>query len=98
MAGDFLTVEVWTAKGLKRFVVLFFIELSGARGDRRYLSRGERIVAEPDCSQVDRLREGLLTGKRYLIHDRDLLFTDEFLRTLKDANVESVTYPREVRT
>ena len=31
--------------------------------------------------------DGLLTGKRYLIHDRDPLFTDEFLRTLKDAGV-----------
>jgi len=37
--------------------------------------------------------EGLLTGKRYLIHDRDPLFTDEFLRTLKDAGVESVKLP-----
>jgi transposase InsO family protein len=37
--------------------------------------------------------DGLLTGKRYLIHDRDPLFTDEFLRTLKDAGVESVKLP-----
>lgn len=37
--------------------------------------------------------EGLLTGKRYLIHDRDPLFTDEFLRALKDAGVESVKLP-----
>ena len=37
--------------------------------------------------------EGLLTGKCYLIHDRDPLFTDEFLRTLKDAKVESVKLP-----
>src|SRR5205823_3286333 len=37
--------------------------------------------------------DGLLTGKRYLIHDRDPLFTDELLRTLKDANVESVKLP-----
>ena len=37
--------------------------------------------------------DGLLTGKRYLIHDRDPLFADEFLRTLKDANVESVKLP-----
>jgi putative transposase len=37
--------------------------------------------------------EGLLTGKRYLIHDRDSLFTDDFLRTLKDAGVESVRLP-----
>src|SRR5688572_21145037 len=29
------------------------------------------------------LANGLLTGKRYLIHDRDPLLTDEFLSTLK---------------
>ena len=34
--------------------------------------------------------DGLLTGKRYLIHDRDSLFTQEFLNTLKDAGVKLV--------
>ena len=34
--------------------------------------------------------EGLLTGKRYLIHDRDPLFTAEFLETLKTRGVKSV--------
>ena len=28
MAADFFTVEVWTRRGLQRFVVLFLIELS----------------------------------------------------------------------
>ena len=37
--------------------------------------------------------DGLLAGKRYLIHDRDPLFTDEFLRTLKDTGVASVKLP-----
>ena len=37
--------------------------------------------------------EGLLTGKRYLIHDRDPLFADEFLRSLKDTGVESLKLP-----
>ena len=37
--------------------------------------------------------DGLLTGKRYLIHDRNPLLTDEFLRTLKGAGVESVKLP-----
>ena len=37
--------------------------------------------------------DGLLTGKRYLVHDRDPLFTDEFLGTLKDVGVESVKLP-----
>jgi hypothetical protein len=37
--------------------------------------------------------DGLLGGKRYLIHDRDPLFTDGFLGTLKDAGIESVKLP-----
>src|SRR4030095_5193469 len=37
--------------------------------------------------------DGLLTGKRYLIHDRDPLFTEEFLSTLKVVGVESVKLP-----
>src|SRR5262249_44324346 len=36
---------------------------------------------------------GLLKQKRYLIHDRDPLFTEEFLRSVKDAGVESVKLP-----
>ena len=37
--------------------------------------------------------DGLLTKKRYLIHDRDPLFTDEFLSNLKVVGVESVKLP-----
>jgi hypothetical protein len=31
----------------------------------------------------------ILSGKRYLIHDRDPLFTTEFLKMLADAGVKS---------
>ena len=31
VAADFFTVEVWTRRGLQRFVVLFFIDLSSQR-------------------------------------------------------------------
>jgi hypothetical protein len=31
VAADFFTVEVWTGNGLRRFIVLFFIELSTRR-------------------------------------------------------------------
>lgn len=37
--------------------------------------------------------DGLLTGKRYLIHDRDPLFAEEFLKILKGDGVESVKLP-----
>ena len=33
--------------------------------------------------------DGLLNGKRYLIHDRDPLFTAEFLNLLAEAGVAS---------
>lgn len=94
VAADFFTIEVWTAKGLQRFIVLFCIELStrrvqiagiAAAADGLWMSQMARNLTDT----VD----GLLTGKRYLIHDRDPLFTDEFLGTLKDAGVESVKLP-----
>ena len=37
--------------------------------------------------------DGLLKGKRYLIHDRDPLFTAEFLTLLGEAGVSSVKLP-----
>ena len=37
--------------------------------------------------------EGILTGKRYLMHDRDPLFTGECLNLIADAGVESVKLP-----
>jgi transposase InsO family protein len=94
VAADFFTIEVWTAKGLQRFLVLFFIELSSRRVEIGGISAAANGLW---MSQIARNLtdsvEGLLTGKRYLIHDRDPLITDEFLRTLKDAGVESVKLP-----
>jgi len=37
--------------------------------------------------------DGILNGKRYLIHDRDPLFTAEFLSVLADSGVKSVKLP-----
>jgi putative transposase len=37
--------------------------------------------------------DGILNGKRYLIHDRDPLFTAEFLSMLADTGVTSVKLP-----
>jgi hypothetical protein len=36
---------------------------------------------------------GILTGKRYLIHDRDPLFTAEFMNMIADVGVASVKLP-----
>ena len=37
--------------------------------------------------------DGIMRGKRYLIHDRDPLFTSEFLTMLADVGVKSVKLP-----
>ena len=94
VATDFFTVEVWTRRGLQRFMVLFFIELS----TRKVAIAG--IAQEANglwMSQIARnltdAEAGILTGKRYLIHDRDPLFTAEFLPTLEAAGVKSVKLP-----
>ena len=94
VAADFFTIEVWTAKGLQRLIVLFFIDLS----TRRVEVAGTSAVANGLwMSQIARNLtdsvDGLLTGKRYLIHDRDPLFTAEFLSTLADSDVKSVKLP-----
>jgi putative transposase len=94
VAADFFTVEVWTAKGLRRFIVLFFIELSTRRVEIAGISAAAHgLWMSQIARNVTDAVEGLLTGKRYLIHDRDPLFTDAFLSSLKDAGVESVKLP-----
>jgi putative transposase len=94
VAADFFTVEVWTAKGLQRFLILFFIELStrrvqiagiSAKANGFWMNQIARNLTDAD--------DGLLKGKRYLIHDRDPLFTAEFLSTLAEVGVESVKLP-----
>src|SRR5215813_8539598 len=66
VAADFFIVEVWTRKGLQRFVVLFFLELSkrkveiagiGAVANGLWMSQIGRNVTDAD--------KGILIGKRY---------------------------------
>jgi putative transposase len=94
VAADFFTVEVWTRRGLQRFIVLFFIELS----TRKVEIAGIASVANGLwMSQIGRnltyAVDGSLNGKHYLIHDRDPLFTTEFLDMLADVGVRSMKLP-----
>jgi transposase InsO family protein len=93
-AADFFTVEVWTSRGLTRVAVLFLIELA----TRRIQIAG--ITSEPDAAwmaQIGRnltdVNDGFLTGKRFLIHDRDPLFTLTFRETFAAAGVQVVRLP-----
>jgi transposase InsO family protein len=94
VAADFFTIEVWTRRGLQRFIVLFFIDLS----TRKVKIAG--IAAAANGLWMNQIRrhltdavDGILAGNRYLIHDRDPLFTAELLSLLADVGVKSVKLP-----
>jgi len=72
VAADFFTAEVWTARGLKRFLVLFSIDLSTRKVEIAGIASGANPLW---MSQIGRRAtdavDGILYGKRYLIHDRE---------------------------
>jgi len=93
-ATDFFSVEVITQSGLVRYFVLFVIDLK----TRRVEIAG--IIQQPEkawMSQIARnltdAEDGFLNGSRYLIHDRDPLFTKSFREILKSSGVTTVKLP-----
>jgi hypothetical protein len=95
-ATDFFSVEVLTPVGLTRYFVLFVIDLK----TRRVKVAG--VVPQPDggwMKQVARnptdVYDGFLAGSRYLIHDRDPLFTEGFRAILKAGGVRTVKLPAQ---
>jgi len=94
VATDFFTIEVWTRNGLQRFIILFFLELSTRRVQIGGIGESPSglwmtQIARNLTDAVD----GFFIGKQYLIHDRDPLFTAEFLQILADVGVKSVRLP-----
>jgi len=93
-ATDFFSVEVLTRSGLIRYFVFFVIDLK----TRRIEIAG--ILPGPNgewMSQIARnltdCETGFLNEARYLIHDRDPLFTRAFREILKSSDVETVKLP-----
>src|SRR5215470_16470027 len=94
VASDFFTVEVWTPSGLQRFVILFFMELSTRRVEIGGIaSRANGLWMTQIARNLTDDVDGFFKGKRYLIHDRDPLYTKEFLSMLADRDIESVKLP-----
>ena len=78
-ATDFFSVEVITRTGLVRYFVLFIIDLQTRRVeiagithrlDGEWMKQIARNLTDAD--------NGFLNRTRYLIHDRDPLFTEAF--------------------
>ena len=90
-AADFFTIEVWTPKGLQRFIILFFLELSTRNVEIAGIaSTANGLWMNQIGRKVTDVVDGILNGKRYLIHDRDPRFTVEFLNLLAGVGIESV--------
>ena len=93
-ATDFFSVEVLTRVGLVRYFVLFVIDLK----TRRIEIAG--IVQQPNGEWMKQVARdltdcdaGFLNATRYLIHDRDPLFTEGFRRILNPSGVKTVKLP-----
>jgi putative transposase len=93
-AMDFFTVEAVTWAGLVRYYVLFVIDLAS----RRVEIVG--IVHQPHDAWMRQMArnltdamDGFLLGHRYLIMDRDPLFSCSFRELLARAGVRSVRLP-----
>jgi len=94
VAADFFTVEVWTASGLKRFLVLLFLDLSSRKVEIAGVAASANGLWMNQIGRnVTDAVDGILTGKRYLIHDRDPLFTTEFQNIVASVGVTSVKLP-----
>jgi transposase InsO family protein len=94
VAADFFTIEAWNRNGLQRFMVLFFIELSTRKVEIAGIAPAANgLWMSQIARNLTAADEGILSGKRYLIHDRDPLFTAEFLNMLAAAGIKSVKLP-----
>jgi transposase InsO family protein len=94
VAADFFTMEVWSRKGLQRFIVLCFLDLSTRQVEIAGMaSMTNGLWMGQIGRRVTDAVDGVLNGKSYLIHDRDPLFTAEFLSLLAGVGIESVKLP-----
>jgi putative transposase len=85
---------VWTPTGLQRFVVLFFIDLSTRQvAIGGIASRANALWMAQVARNLTDGVDGFFKDKRYLIHDRDPLYTREFLSMLAEVGIESVKLP-----
>ena len=91
---DFFTVEAVTWLGLVRYHVLFAIDIATRKVEILGIAvnPGGHWMEQIARNLVDSL-DGFLLGKRYLLLDRDPLYTQAFRRILDQAGVKTVRLP-----
>ena len=90
-ATDFCSVEILTQKGLVRCMILFFIDIAS----RRVEIAG--IKANPDGAWMKQIARnitdydnGFLKNTKYLVRDRDPLFTKDFDAIIESSGTEII--------
>ncbi len=97
-ATDFFSVEVLTRTGLVRYFVLFIIDLKTRRVEiAGVLPRPNGEWMGQIARNLSDCDDGFLKEARYLIHDRDPLFTNAFREILKPSGVKTVKLPARSR-
>jgi len=95
-ACDFFTCETWTPKGLVRYLVYFVIDVSSRKvhiagichtPDEEWMLQMARNLTDPE--------HGFLKDKRFMIHDRDPLFTAKFRQTMKAGGIRNLKMPKQ---
>jgi putative transposase len=88
-AADFFTTEVWTCHGLVTHYTLFVIDIA----TRRVHIAG--TTTHPTSEWMEQIarnltdcQDGFLTAKRFLIIDRDALFSARFKAILESSGIE----------
>ena len=93
-AADFFTVEVLSLVGLVRYHVLFVIDLASRKVEIAGISRSpDGVWMEQVARNLLDAVDGFLAGKRYLILDRDPLYTQEFREAMKQGGVGVIRLP-----
>src|ERR1700680_5138529 len=93
-ASDFLTVEVWTGRGLVTHYLLLVsslvdrvVQIAGitTRPDEAWMLQVARNLVDEEA--------GVLHAKRYLIIDRDTKYSDQFRRLIRDNGTKVIRLP-----
>ena len=90
-AIDFFTTEIYTRRGLTRYMVLVAID---------YATRKVKVAGIIQQANGDWVKQiiknltdpfdGFLKDKKYLIHDRDTLFTEDFTEILRMSGIKTI--------
>ena len=92
-ATDFFTTEVWTATGLTTFYVLFFLQLQ----TRKVILGGlTPFPKEAWLKQLARnltTEDGPMAHARFLLHDRETKFSQDFDALFQSAGIEALKLP-----